>query len=680
MAEAFVNDKMNVSIPWDELVGSSNLKKLLHAMVQRLDRHDAAIAGKAAGATAEDGFTVLSNDQMQKMMDRIETLENSTLQQKLSDMGQNKTLTQLAQEGQSRFSLKKHVIPLTQLKGRVEAAEAGIGINSEAIDAASDRLTETIKVLHETLERELAKMVTKEEFKILEDKHNALQEQVDKMMKDLVERLERMIKEVQDQVDILKDKVDVAEEKIERALEEIKSCVADVKIIREQVESLEELMPLKADRAELEAAIQEIKDELEAMNIEEIMAMAEKANQRIDAMDERVDAMEDDVRDLREYVLRKEKELEDLQLEKQIEILRRELEEAKSGVFMKAQARMDEMQAETDGLKTTVQDTQGRVQINRENITDLEEALREAGASINTSSKSGGTKALIERLQVDVQNLQERYAEAAQKEAMGLEHAEKTDLLVTEIQRTMTALESAKADKKSVDMQLQVKADKESVARDTEANQRAVDSALHTMNAGTQGIQQLLEQQEGAIDHLDAKMADKLNKQDLEKLQDELRAVSAPNGEASLERSEAKFGGYGISHEEAALMSRPIGQYNCLTCKAPIRPSHSNPIPALPLLPSRKSQGKLNATYVPDRPLSAAPTYGGGDSLVEIHDLSPTRAVGGAHTTRRVYDDRPPTAGSSRVASGSSKRQKDVVGNDGRVYRGRGRPGSAGKQ
>jgi hypothetical protein len=44
-----------------------------------------------------------------------------------------------------------------------------------------------------------------------------------------------------------------------------------------------------------------------------------------------------------------------------------------------------------------------------------------------------------------------------------------------------------------------VKADKEAVARDTEANQRAVDAALSTMNAGTQGIQQLLERQETQV-------------------------------------------------------------------------------------------------------------------------------------------------------------------------------------
>lgn len=100
-----------------------------------------------------------------------------------------------------------------------------------------------------------------------------------------------------------------------------------------------------------------------------------------------VDTIEDDIRNLREYVQKKQQELEDMQLEKQIEALRRELEEAKTGVFMKATARMDEMQGETDKMKEQLTDTQGRVQINRENIEELEQILRDAGAQISTASK-----------------------------------------------------------------------------------------------------------------------------------------------------------------------------------------------------------------------------------------------------------------------------------------------------
>ena len=59
----------------------------------------------------------------------------------------------------------------------------------------------------------------------------------------------------------------------------------------------------------------------------------------------------------------------------------------------------------------------------------------------------------------------------------------------------MDELHQAKADKHAVELALNIKADKDAVARDTERNLRAVDEALTVMNAGTQGVQQMLEKQ-----------------------------------------------------------------------------------------------------------------------------------------------------------------------------------------
>ena len=39
-------DGSGAAVPWDELVVDGNLQKLLKAIVQRLDRHDKAIAGQ----------------------------------------------------------------------------------------------------------------------------------------------------------------------------------------------------------------------------------------------------------------------------------------------------------------------------------------------------------------------------------------------------------------------------------------------------------------------------------------------------------------------------------------------------------------------------------------------------------------------------------------------------------
>jgi hypothetical protein len=63
------------------------------------------------------------------------------------------------------------------------------------------------------------------------------------------------------------------------------------------------------------------------------MKMAKKANERIDLMDVRCDKMEDEAAELKKFVHRFAKEMEDQQLQKQIENLRRELQEAKTGAL-----------------------------------------------------------------------------------------------------------------------------------------------------------------------------------------------------------------------------------------------------------------------------------------------------------------------------------------------------------
>jgi centrosome and spindle pole-associated protein 1 len=643
---------------------------------------------------------------------RLETLENTTLQSRVDQMqvsgpGGEKTLKSLIQDGQSQFRLADHVIPLTALKKRVEGAEIATEANAAGVDGLNARLTETTKVLMETLERELAKMVTKDEFKVLEDKHNALEAKVDKMIKDLVERLEKLIKDLQVQVDTLALRVDGCEEKLDsivKGLDEVKEAV---EVTKQRLDPLEEIMPTKADRTELESAIQEIRDELEALNIEEIMAMAEKANERLDSMDERCDGIEDDTRDLREHVLRKEKEMEDLQLEKQIEQLRRDLEEAKKGVFAKATERMDQMQQETDAMKDTIRDTQGSVQLNRENIEALGDAMQESGARVTMAKKqpkekndaAAATSELVAKLQEDVASLQQRYVEAAAKEAAGVENAEKTDMLVREIQTKMTEIDSAKADRQMVVSALRVKADKEAVARDTEANQRAVDMALSTMNAGTQGIQQMLEKQEGQVSGLSRTVASKLDREEISLIESRLAETLAMSGggggggggggsnridehgrEHTHDLGEAKYGGYGVSAGNAAAMARKLDHYNCIACQRPIDTNSSSgqlPLPALPLLPS--AQHKVMSTtvaYVPQRRPSYSADYPRpDDSIVEIQDLrSPRRATGGSHTTTRKSLGPDPrrvqSARGVRTPSGPS-RPSELMGEDGRIYQGR---------
>jgi hypothetical protein len=100
----------------DELVASGNLQTLLLAIVQRLDRHEQAISGKAAGNTESDSLVVIEKTTYDKMLNRIEVVENTQLQAKLSSMGQEKDLSQLTAERQSHFKLAQHVIPLASVR------------------------------------------------------------------------------------------------------------------------------------------------------------------------------------------------------------------------------------------------------------------------------------------------------------------------------------------------------------------------------------------------------------------------------------------------------------------------------------------------------------------------------------------------------------------------------------
>eukprot|EP00051_Salpingoeca_urceolata_P015737 m.205528 g.205528 ORF g.205528 m.205528 type:complete len:691 (+) comp18488_c0_seq2:247-2319(+) len=672
--EDFVNDKMQVKIPWDDLVGASNLQRLLHAIVQRLDRHDRTLADAVAkaetGRTPRDEVTVIPTKDLKKLQERLDTLENTTLQSRVEALKEAPPLVKMANKGKGNLKLSEHVIPLAQLKGRVEATEVGVQANAQSLDETNERLRETAQALHEELEAALANMVTKDEFKELEEKHYALEEKhealarkVEQMFKDLVERLERMIKELEAKVDALGDRIDKNSERIDEAMVKIDEVAASIdQLVQDRIVPIEEEMPLKANKAEVEAAIQEIKDELAKINLDEIAAMAG----RLDLLDDRCDHMEDEARDLKEFVMKFQQEMEDMQLEKQIEGLRRELEEAKTGVFQKATERMDAIQRDAEELREGMTRTQGQVQVNRESLQDIEDIIRSAGFDIGGAASQGGsTKALVAQLQSDVQKLNEKYSAAMEREAAGKGKAEETEQALTELRFKMGELANAKADREAVELALNVKADKEAVARDVEANQRAVDEALTTMNAGTQGIQQLLEQQEGAVTDLHEQLANKTDRTDLERLQ-ELVNKALASGEVTTEQAEAMYGKYGVSPEDAALMVRPMQRAMCLSCERPLTVQSGKSAPALPLLPSASGR---SAPYIPNgttgrRPQTAAASIpngrSSGDSLVELREL-PSERRRLSSTGRRPQPPRRPSA----------ERPVELVGEDGRVYHGR---------
>eukprot|EP00041_Stephanoeca_diplocostata_P021092 m.484675 g.484675 ORF g.484675 m.484675 type:complete len:233 (+) comp21731_c3_seq29:318-1016(+) len=177
---------------------------------------------------------------------------------------------------------------------------------------------------------------------------------------------------------------------------------------------------------------------------------------------------------------------------------------------------------------------------------------------------------------------------------------------------------------------------------------------------------------------LEEKFKSKPDRDELDRLAEKLSSVvpaAAGAGPSQLEQAEAMYGAYGVTGDEAAVMSKPLGKFACLTCHRPIQPNHTLPMPALPLLPNARKNTVVQSAYVPQGTagtrLPPMVRSDNGDSVVDVADLSTPRAVGGAHTqTRR---DRPRTA-LHALADGASPRQREVVGDDNRVYYGRDSP------
>lgn len=151
----YIKSKLNVDIPWTKLVGSDNLQTVLHAIVQRLDRHDQALAGtvtpSAAGPLAPAaGFTMIPSQDLADLKQRLAVLENTTLQGRMEQLAKESPLRAVAAGASQGLSLAGHVIPLTQMKSRIEACEIGVQANGEAVDQANTNIARVAEALHQS--------------------------------------------------------------------------------------------------------------------------------------------------------------------------------------------------------------------------------------------------------------------------------------------------------------------------------------------------------------------------------------------------------------------------------------------------------------------------------------------------------------------------------------------------
>jgi tetrahydromethanopterin S-methyltransferase subunit G len=296
-AGSFVQGKLNITVPWNDLVGSDNLRKVLHAIVQRLDRHDQALVAQAttgsttaASTTAArttasaavpapaSGFTIIANSELEELRQRLSVVENTSLQNRIAQLTQESALKGAAAKAQAGFRLADHVIPLTQLKSRLEACEVrqltttstkreeagdaggqlkardgvvveggrvgcnrgrlpadfhrgtniiifqtGIKANAEGVDGAHQHIAKVAEALHKELTEALEKMATKEELRALEARVDELQAKVDAFeakfeeIERKLEALDQKIATVAAEVAKLDRRVGSAEDRLDQA-------------------------------------------------------------------------------------------------------------------------------------------------------------------------------------------------------------------------------------------------------------------------------------------------------------------------------------------------------------------------------------------------------------------------------------------------------------------------------
>ncbi|EDQ90585.1 uncharacterized protein MONBRDRAFT_6973 [Monosiga brevicollis MX1] len=494
---------------------------------------------------------------------------------------------------------------MTELKARTEGCEASIKANGAAIDATNAGMARLADALRKELASALDSMATKEELRAVQNQVEALKRRVD-TFDERFETMENQLATVERGIAQVNRRIDASDERLERGLQQIAAMRTDLeRQTRELENAMDQLAAMaasKAEREEVADVLRQVVSLRAAVDAIDLRTL----NERIDLMDERCDKLDDAQIEIRREVQVWQQDMEDLQLEKQIETLRRELAEAKTGVFVKATARMDNMQKETEDLRAHLVNAQGQIQLNRENIEELEELAREGHTNhIPAGPQKAGTRALFDQLQGDIARLELRYSEAAKREAQGLGRAEETAQHLEMLRVKLDELAQAKADRETVERALLIKADKETLARDTARNLRAVDEALLAMNQGTQGVQRLLERQEGAMASLNAQLATKSDREEVDRIKQRLAQTHANlSAEELQQRAEAEYSALLPDDGSAAGFRRPLEPYSCISCNRPLR--SPQPAPPVPLL-----EGRLSALR---RSTNSRPTLSNGTS------------------------------------------------------------------
>jgi len=302
-------------------------------------------------------------------------------------------------------------------------------------------------------------------------------------------------------------------------------------------------------------------------------------------------------------------------------------------------ADIEKIKGQIDTYENDLNDLRRRM---LENSNNLDVGPQEATLS-NVNTMSPHIAALLEKLQKKYHNLEESFNEQVNKltvvEAKGNERSK----LIDELTSRIALLEANKADRSTVEEQLDQKADKSDLAATVKRDN--FDLVMHDINDQMDNLLKKMVDLEGSykdnlmeVSHI---LSDKMDKKDMDPFKTHLE-----NRLKSLKSLLEKTGPsehHGGESNDPSIYRKPLLGYRCITCDKKVYPTLGDPVASIPasgFMPGLSTLRpyttfELHNIRNHSRRFSNSNRvhgYGDGNALSQANHVKVGRSCGGNHT------------------------------------------------
>ncbi|CAB3998642.1 Hypothetical predicted protein [Paramuricea clavata] len=246
-----------------------------------------------------------------------------------------------------------------------------------------------------------------------------------------------------------------------------------------------------------------------------------------------------------------------------------------------------------------------------------------------------------------------------------IEDGDKKQKHIDKLHSVTEVLDQTKADKDSVGMEMDTKADK--LALDNMISRLKFDASFGTLEHSVQDILNRLAGQEAALQEavskLNNEVDEKMDRMEMDPLKDYINK--------RIKANKCKHVDLPVTDDSAAGMTKPAIKFHCISCAKPIdvQPGmNAIPLPQYPAFPPSKSSRPYAPYELEQMRQHARGNYDGADHMS-------TRPCGGQHTmtysARRVNKNVNYYYREDEGVIISLKNESPVQGHDGQLYKGR---------